>query len=1051
MFAEMISGLTGRIVQGGFIASMFTLALVSGVVLPTQPANAACAPPGPYGGGADHVVCAPGAGESFNTLNGNDTVQLDAGTLGTILMGRDRDTFTLNNGSVVTVDQDRGQDTFILNNGTIGTILQGSSSDQLTISGGAVTVLIDQGSFGDTLTITAGTLATIDQGSGADTMTISGATAGDVDQGSGVDNFTMGPGTVIASLDQSSNLDIAIFNGGHIVGLFDNGDTAYFHAGRIGAVDLASADNLFQMDGTFGTVTIDTFLSAEQGDDRFLLTAGTIGTFVNTGSHDDFVLVDGTDIGGNIETEVGNDEVQLLSGTITGSVLTDRADRAIPNGDDDIVLLDGAIIGGNIETGRGVDTITLLSGTLAGDVLSGVEGDTVLLDGADIGGDINTDTGADDIKLLSGTVTGDVLAGADNDTVLLNGADIGGDINTDTGADDIKLTSGTVTGDVLSGADNDTVLLNGAAITGAVETGTGNDSFVWSAGTLSRFTGGDGTDIALVSASEYNGSQVLDGGDDVTTGDGWRDVLTLSGVSASTSGTNLVNWEVLNLDNANIEILDGALTVGSETGNGLFLTNNSILNGANALTLTGNLNIDGSSRFDATGNGAGLYVVTGNLVNAGRVEMGDGVAGDTLTINGDYSGTGAITLDTVLGDSASQTDKVTINGDPSGTTTLDITNAGGTGAETGAGPGDGILVVQVDGTSNAIFTLVNPLSAGAFNYALVKADNQNWYLQSALMTQVYGYSALAAVLAEDVDTLWQRIGLGRELVNRDGTVSNTGSGFWMRASWSNIAATSSTMSATSSADTNLSTSLALTQIGYEQRLYEAANGYLSAGIFAHYKRFGLDVFDSANEPLSHASADGYGGGLSLTWNSRKGFYGDLIGQITAFGVGVKDAGGVSAAFNALTYSASAEVGYRFEIDDAARLVPQAQLIWRGSRFDGFSDSSGVVVNWTNGNRFTARAGLALEVGNTIANGGSGFTGYAIANLLHDFGTGTILNASGTNITTSLAATRFEIRFGTNLASADNKLNFFAEAGFSRSLDAQAYHRFKGVLGLKVNF
>ena len=97
-------------------------------------------------------------------------------------------------------------------------------------------------------------------------------------------------------------------------------------------------------------------------------------------------------------------------------------------------------------------------------------------------------------------------------------------------------------------------------------------------------------------------------------------------------------------------------------------------------------------------------------------------------MNGNYSGNGnTITMNTVLGGDSSATDRLVIKGNSTGTTNLVFTNIGGTGAQTV----DGIEVVEVDGTSDAVFTkpAKNYLKAGAYVYHLEKVGN-NWYLLS---------------------------------------------------------------------------------------------------------------------------------------------------------------------------------------------------------------------------------------------------------------------------------------------------------------------------------
>ncbi|WP_394682120.1 autotransporter outer membrane beta-barrel domain-containing protein [uncultured Comamonas sp.] len=118
-----------------------------------------------------------------------------------------------------------------------------------------------------------------------------------------------------------------------------------------------------------------------------------------------------------------------------------------------------------------------------------------------------------------------------------------------------------------------------------------------------------------------------------------------------------------------------------------------------------------------------------SLHHGGTVTMLAGGTSSTLTVSGEYYGhLGSIALNAVLGDSSSASQKLIVNGDAMGVTTLNITNLGGAGAQT---TGNGILVVQVAGTSFGNFELPEPgyIQAGGFRYSLAKVGN-NWYLQS---------------------------------------------------------------------------------------------------------------------------------------------------------------------------------------------------------------------------------------------------------------------------------------------------------------------------------
>ncbi|WP_233283063.1 pertactin-like passenger domain-containing protein [Agrobacterium tumefaciens] len=131
-----------------------------------------------------------------------------------------------------------------------------------------------------------------------------------------------------------------------------------------------------------------------------------------------------------------------------------------------------------------------------------------------------------------------------------------------------------------------------------------------------------------------------------------------------------------------------------------------------------------------------------NLVNSGRIDLthGGGGASDTFTVSGDYVGNGGqIFLDTVLGSDGSASDKLVIDrGTASGSTSMNVVNAGGSGAATSA---DGIMVIEaVNGatTAGGAFALNSRVAAGAYEYYLFKGGvsagpQDNWYLRSTIV------------------------------------------------------------------------------------------------------------------------------------------------------------------------------------------------------------------------------------------------------------------------------------------------------------------------------
>ncbi|WP_145928809.1 autotransporter outer membrane beta-barrel domain-containing protein [Termitidicoccus mucosus] len=143
----------------------------------------------------------------------------------------------------------------------------------------------------------------------------------------------------------------------------------------------------------------------------------------------------------------------------------------------------------------------------------------------------------------------------------------------------------------------------------------------------------------------------------------------------------------------------------------------------------------------------------GAFVHSGTIKIGKaaGLAGmGTLVIEGDYVGNGGVVaLATVLnaGGAETQTDLLHITGAMSGTARLGIANDGGLGDNTGTGAGDGIKVVAVDGAIGGTFSLAEPVTAGVFDYGLVRGDG-GFYLQAvAPVPEIPAAGALPGVAA----------------------------------------------------------------------------------------------------------------------------------------------------------------------------------------------------------------------------------------------------------------------------------------------------------------
>jgi len=248
----------------------------------------------------------------------------------------------------------------------------------------------------------------------------------------------------------------------------------------------------------------------------------------------------------------------------------------------------------------------------------------------------------------------------------------------------------------------------------------GDDQIILHNGDVSGILvqGGDGSDLVKIHTPVILANTRIDGGDDRNIADGFTDQLLFDQWSGEINGSNIVNWEQIILDNNSVVTFsDINLSTGYADGispqtllpYGLILQNHSTLKQYHDFT------------------------VDGNLYNNAMIDMQDGnTPGTTLIVNHNYtSDHGKLYLDVTLNDALPNiTDKLLIKADASGTTTLFVNNINGSGGATPEGKNRGILVVKIEGDSNAVFKLDQVLEAGDYWYSLYKGNNGNWYLRS---------------------------------------------------------------------------------------------------------------------------------------------------------------------------------------------------------------------------------------------------------------------------------------------------------------------------------
>lgn len=200
----------------------------------------------------------------------------------------------------------------------------------------------------------------------------------------------------------------------------------------------------------------------------------------------------------------------------------------------------------------------------------------------------------------------------------------------------------------------------------------------------------------------------------------------IQSIDATSSGTiDISDGTVLRLTGQDTSV---ALNASLFNGDG------TLVNATDGVTLTGELNTN--LETDSLTYLADV-TVNGDLTNtSGAVSLQNGVAGDTLTVNGDYTGGGTLLFDSELNGDDSVSDQLVMNGNTAGNTTVVVNSITGIGEPISTG----IKVVDfaADPTqfqNNAQFSLAGSgyVNMGAYDYTLVE-DNNDWYLRSQEVT-----------------------------------------------------------------------------------------------------------------------------------------------------------------------------------------------------------------------------------------------------------------------------------------------------------------------------
>lgn len=439
-------------------------------------------------------------------------------------------------------------------------------------------------------------------------------------------------------------------------------------------------------------------------------------------------------------------------------------------------------------------------------------------------------------------------------------------------------------------------------------------------------------------------------------------------------------------------------------------------------TINGNISNDGTLSFGDPAATNSDFTINGNLANPGAITSSGTTPGNSLIINGDYTGyDGKITLNTYLGDDSSPTDQIVVSGDANGSTTLYINQAGGEGALTD----QGIEVVDVGGmSSDDAFTLGNQVQIGLYEYRLYE-DNESWYLRSQSNTPDDGGDVtpidpddggdvppvdpddsgdVTPVNPDDGDITpsnpQYRADIGAYLGNQwlarnlqmqtlydreDSQYRSAEGNIWARFKGGN------TDTSAVSGKVDIDSDYVLFQLGGDIAAWSDGQQNLTLGVMGSYIDGSTDSIGNRGADGSQFTAsgdiNGYNLGLYATWfadaEHHQGWYVDSWYQYGFYDNTVDNGTVGSTQYDSSANALSLESGYRYDITAAngntISLTPQAQMVWQNYKADRVQ-ANGTRIDGQNSDSLISRLGLRVD--SKIATPESIIQPFAEINWLH---------------------------------------------------------------------
>ncbi|EIZ4568895.1 TPA: autotransporter outer membrane beta-barrel domain-containing protein [Escherichia coli] len=582
----------------------------------------------------------------------------------------------------------------------------------------------------------------------------------------------------------------------------------------------------------------------------------------------------------------------------------------------------------------------------------------------------------------------------------------------------------------------------------------------------------------------------------LTASDSWllKNDITGSGALVKQGAGNLIiNHELAYTGDTTVE--NGVLIVGDDSvtsaadatlsGSGnIHVLNGGTLSGQG--TVAGHVNNQGTlaslNALSGYENAEVSNFTVGSLTNTGVIRLAGGKTGNTLTVNGDYTGGGTLIINTVLGDDTSATDKLIVTGNTSGDTGVVVNNVRGQGAQTA----DGIEIVHVGGQSDGNFRLENRAVAGAWEYFLHKGNaggtDGNWYLRSELPpepgtkpetkpeTKPTPDKPVQTVYRPEAGSYISNIAAANTLFNtrmhdREGetyytdvfTGEKKATSMWMRHvgghnRWKD-----------SSSQLNTQSNRYVVQLGGSIAQWTDGQERLQLGIMAGYGNEKSSTTSSVSGYKSKGSISGYSTGLYGTWQQNDGndtgAYVDTWIQYGWFNNTVNGEKLAAESWKSRGFTGSVEAGYTFKAGEFTGsqgshydwyIQPQSQLTWMNVRAGEHKEKNGTKVQLNGDGNIQSRLGVRTYLKGKSAsddNKAHQFEPFVEVNWIHNTQDWSV-KMDNTVLSQDGATNIAEVKTGVQGKLSDN-LNIWGNVGVQ--VGDKGYSDAQAMLGIKYTF